>query len=61
MHGQHQNVSDVAVIGGGAMGTALAALLAEGGARVALWVYEKDLVERIAEFVNVERRKPDEQ
>ena len=47
MQGQHQNVSEVAVVGGGAMGTALAALLADGGARVAMWVYEKDLVERI--------------
>lgn len=44
---QDQNVSDIAIIGGGSMGTALAALLAEGGARVTMWVYEPGLVARI--------------
>jgi len=44
---QYQNVSDVTVIGGGSMGTALAAILGEGGVRVSMWVYESDLVERI--------------
>jgi glycerol-3-phosphate dehydrogenase (NAD(P)+) len=47
MNVQHQNVSGVAVIGGGSMGTALAALLGGRGVEVKLWVYEPDLVERI--------------
>jgi glycerol-3-phosphate dehydrogenase (NAD(P)+) len=44
---QYQNVSDVSVVGGGSMGTALAALLGESGTHVSMWVYEPDLVERI--------------
>jgi glycerol-3-phosphate dehydrogenase (NAD(P)+) len=35
----------IAVIGGGAWGTALALLLADKGNRVTLWMYEKDLAE----------------
>src|SRR5512137_195990 len=49
MNGQPQSTSDVAVVGGGAMGTALAKLLGESGRRVALWVYEPDLAQRINE------------
>jgi glycerol-3-phosphate dehydrogenase (NAD(P)+) len=49
MNLQQQIDSDIAVIGGGSMGTALAALLAGNGATVSLWVYETDLVARINE------------
>lgn len=38
----------VAVVGGGAWGTALADLLARGGRAVALWVYEEDLAAEMA-------------
>lgn len=37
----------VAVVGGGAWGTALAIHLASIGRRVGLWIYEEDLVERM--------------
>jgi glycerol-3-phosphate dehydrogenase (NAD(P)+) len=37
----------IAVIGGGAWGTTLAALLADKGHEVTLWVYEKDLAVRM--------------
>ncbi|MHB8173447.1 MAG: NAD(P)H-dependent glycerol-3-phosphate dehydrogenase [Nitrospirota bacterium] len=37
----------IAVIGGGAWGTTLAALLSDKGHEVSLWVYEKDLAERM--------------
>lgn len=39
----------VAVIGGGSWGTTLALLLAEGGHRVSLWVYEGDLARQMQE------------
>ncbi|MEW6489355.1 MAG: NAD(P)H-dependent glycerol-3-phosphate dehydrogenase [Thermodesulfobacteriota bacterium] len=39
----------VAVVGGGAWGTALADLLARGGHGVALWVFEEDLAAEMAE------------
>ncbi|MBI5442631.1 MAG: NAD(P)-dependent glycerol-3-phosphate dehydrogenase [Deltaproteobacteria bacterium] len=38
----------IAVVGGGAWGTALADLLARGGSSVELWVYEADLAEAMA-------------
>ena len=38
----------VAVIGGGAWGTALAAVAASAGAKVSLWARERDVVETIA-------------
>jgi glycerol-3-phosphate dehydrogenase (NAD(P)+) len=45
---------NIAVIGGGGWGTALAVLLAKNGHAPRLWVYEKDLAERMrAERVNV--------
>ena len=37
----------IAVIGGGAWGTTLAALLADKGHEVSLWVYENDLALRM--------------
>ncbi len=37
----------IAVIGAGAWGTTLAALLADKGHEVTLWVYENDLAERM--------------
>jgi len=49
MKGQQQPVFDVAVVGGGSMGTALAKLLGDGGRRVAMWVYEAELADRINE------------
>ena len=49
MNGQHQSISEVAIVGGGSMGTALAKLLGDGGARVSMWVYEADLAKRINE------------
>jgi glycerol-3-phosphate dehydrogenase (NAD(P)+) len=49
MNGQHQSIFDVAVVGGGAMGTALAKLVGDGGARVSMWVREADLADRINE------------
>lgn len=39
---------EIAVIGAGAWGTALAILLADNGHDVALWMYEKDLAEEAA-------------
>lgn len=39
----------IAVIGAGAWGTTLAALLADKGHKVSLWVYEKDLAGRMRE------------
>jgi glycerol-3-phosphate dehydrogenase (NAD(P)+) len=47
MKSQSQTDFDVAVIGGGSMGTALAKLLADNGRRVSMWVFEADLAERI--------------
>ncbi|MDW7709090.1 MAG: NAD(P)H-dependent glycerol-3-phosphate dehydrogenase [Deferrisomatales bacterium] len=38
----------VAVVGAGAWGTAMADLLARGGHRVGLWVFEEDLAEEMA-------------
>jgi glycerol-3-phosphate dehydrogenase (NAD(P)+) len=49
MNGQQHSTFDVAVVGGGSMGTALAKLLGEGGRRVSMWVYEADLARRINE------------
>jgi glycerol-3-phosphate dehydrogenase (NAD(P)+) len=49
MNGQHQSIFDVAIVGGGSMGTALAKLLGEGGKRVSMWVHETDLAGRINE------------
>ena len=49
MNGQHQSIFDVAIVGGGGMGTALAKLLGERGKRVSMWVREADLAERINE------------
>jgi len=40
-------VERVAVVGGGAWGTALASVLARTGRHVALWVYEQELAETI--------------
>jgi glycerol-3-phosphate dehydrogenase (NAD(P)+) len=43
MNDQENHRQQVAVVGGGSMGTALAKLLGENGHPVALWVYEPDL------------------
>jgi glycerol-3-phosphate dehydrogenase (NAD(P)+) len=40
-------VTELAVIGGGSWGTALAIVLAQRFARVRLWVYERDLAKRM--------------
>jgi glycerol-3-phosphate dehydrogenase (NAD(P)+) len=40
-------VEKIGVIGGGSWGTSIAILLSEKGYDVSLWVYEKDLAERI--------------
>jgi glycerol-3-phosphate dehydrogenase (NAD(P)+) len=49
MKGQHQPNFEVAVVGGGSMGTAIAKLVGDGGRRVAMWVYEAELADRINE------------
>jgi glycerol-3-phosphate dehydrogenase (NAD(P)+) len=49
MNGQHQSSVDVAIVGGGSMGTALARLLGESGKRVSIWVHESELADRINE------------
>ena len=40
----------IAVIGGGAWGTTLSILLAEKGHATTLWIYEKELAEKMREF-----------
>ncbi len=43
------SIDEIAVIGAGSWGTALALLLSRNGMKVRLWVYEKDLVQTILE------------
>ncbi len=43
-------MSDLSIIGGGSWGTALAIVLAPRFERVRLWVYERDLAERMQSF-----------
>lgn len=45
--GTRETIDDVAVLGAGSWGTALALLLSRNGKRVKLWVYEPELVEII--------------
>ncbi len=44
---RHKDSIDMAVVGGGSWGTALAHLLAVKGHRVALWVYEREVFRQI--------------